>query len=138
MSLSKAQWMAIEEFLSIPFGHAKLKCDGFEITAQVRPLKGMRLVVAVFVNGHMKGAWLDGKDERCIKFYQKKTKHLLKADERKQALANSKNRYVNKVDRAFFKHHAEAMYEYWLPYWTSPRTFCRHIQKTCQSIEFIE
>lgn len=65
--ITKEQWQVVEESLAYPFGNVKLKCDSFEVSAQVRPLKGMKLVVSVFVDGHMKGAWLDGKDERCIK-----------------------------------------------------------------------
>lgn len=93
MSLSKEQWMAIEKSLSVPFGHAKLKCDGYEITAQVQQI-GMKLVVAVFVDGRIKGAWLDGKDERCIKFYQCKKQLMLRGKMRASVML--KNNWTKK------------------------------------------
>lgn len=137
MSLSKAQWMAIEKLLSAPFGHAKLKCDGYEITAQVRQI-GMKLVVAVFVDGRIKGAWLDGKDERCIKFYQCKKQLVLRGKMRASVMEASAKKHLGKETKAMLRRHLEDFIVSWTPYWSSPKAFCRHIQKTCTQIEFME
>ena len=138
MPLSKNQWQAFEEALQVPCISHKLMCDGYEITVQVQIMKGMKLVVAVFVDGEIKGSWLNGKDERCLKFYRKITKYLLKPAERKAALKASQNRRLCKTDRDYFKENAEKTFEYWLPYWSTAWAFGRHIRKTCQSIEVIE
>jgi len=137
MPLSKPQWEVIEKSLAYPFGAVNLRCDGYEIAAHVQQSK-MKLFVMVYVDGEFKGAWLDGKDDRCIKFCQKKIKHILNSSEKKKALEASRMRSLSKEDRAMFKEAAEKNFEYWVPYWTSPKAFCRHIRKTCKSIEIIE
>lgn len=137
MSLSKEQWMAIEKFLSVPFGHVTLKCDGYEITAQVQQSK-MTLLVMVYVDGQFKGSWLDGKDERCIKFYRCEKQLVLRGKMRKSVMAASTKKQLGKEMKAMFKRHLEDFIVHWTPYWTSPKAFCAHIRKTCTQIELIE
>lgn len=135
--ITKARWQEIDRTLRHPFGMVKLKCDGYEITAAVETLK-MKLHVMIYIDGRFEGKWLDGKDERCIKFYQCKKRYVLRGEARKRALSQAANKRLDKEARAMFKRHSEDFIDWWEPYWSSPKAFCRHIQKTCQSIEFIE
>lgn len=137
MPLSKQRWEEIERTLHHSFGMVKLKCDGYDITAAVETSK-MNLHVMIYIDGRFEGKWLDGKDERCIKFYQYRKRSVLRGEERKKALSNAANKRLGKETRAMFKRHSELFIDWWEPYWSSPKAFCRHIQKTCQSIEVIE
>ncbi len=134
--ITKARWQEIDRTLRHPFGMVKLKCDGYEITAAVETCK-MKLHVMIYIDGRFEGKWLDGKDERCIKFYQCKKIFVLRGEARKNALEVSTDKRLGKEFMAMLKRHLEDHIESWLPYWSSPKAFCRHIQKTCQSIELI-
>lgn len=137
MPLSKQRWQEIEKTLHHSFGRVNLKCDGYEITAAVEASK-MKLHVMIYIDGRFEGKWLDGKDERCIKFYQCKKMFVLRGAARKKAIACSTNKRLGKEFMAMSKRHLEDHIECWLPLWSSPKAFCRHIQKTCQSIEVVE
>ena len=137
MSLSKEQWKEIESALDHSFGRVKLKCDGYDITAVVETSK-MKLHVMIYIDGRFEGKWLDGEDERCIKFCQCKKRRVLRGEVRKKAIVNSANKRLGKEMRAMFKRHLEDSIVWWTPFWTSPKAFCRHIRKTCTQIELIE
>lgn len=137
MPLSKQRWEEIERTLRHSFGMVKLKCDGYEITAAVETSK-MKLHVMIYIDGRFEGKWADGKDERCIKFYQCKKTFVLRGVARKNAIAASTNKRYGKEYMAMCKKHLEDHFLSWTPYWSSPKAFCRHIQKTCQSIEFVK
>lgn len=135
--ITKEQWQVIEGTLLLPYESVKLRCDGHEVTGRIEISKN-KLIFAVYVDECIKGEWMDVTNEIGIKFYEKKTKYLLKPQERKDALKNINNKRLGKDLQEMFKKHYEAKYSYVLPYWTSAKSFFRHIRKTCQSIELIE
>lgn len=136
MPLSKQRWDEIETNLSRQFGAVTLKCDGYQVTAVVQSYQ-MRLHVMIYIDGEFQGKWLDGKDERCTKFYRYKKKYIFSAEKRRRAHVLAQKEKFDPETRAMFKRHTEAFIEQWVPYWTSPAAFCRHIRKTCTDIEFI-
>lgn len=136
--ITKEQWKVIEAALTAPYRIMKFRCDGYQIAAQVLALKSMKLVIAVFVNGDIDGSWPDSEDERCTKFWQKKSKYMLSAVQRKKALLASKDKRLSKENRNFFRENAEKKFEYWQPYFETPGAFCRNIRKTCKEIELIK
>lgn len=144
MPITDKQWKLIELLISMPLGSVKLKCDNYIVNAVVKPLndgkprRGIHLVVAIFVDGEMKGSWAEQDDERCKKFWRKKIRHLLEPNLRKKALLASEDRSLPREERKFYKENAEKTFEVWQPYWETPGAFCRHIRKTCNEIELME
>ena len=56
--MTDEQWKQVESRLSRPFGSVKMQIDGYKITVVVEPLKGMKLVLMVYVDGYFRGKWL--------------------------------------------------------------------------------
>lgn len=135
--ITKEQWEEIEKSLSRPYGGVKLRCDGHDVSAIVMTDK-MKLVIEVYVDGFIKGEWLLNEHEIGVKFYEKKTKYTLRQKEREEARKNMNNKRLGKDLREMFKRHYEDKFSYYLPSWTNAKSFCRHIRKTCKSIELIE
>ncbi|SOD42308.1 hypothetical protein [Nitrosovibrio sp. Nv4] len=137
-TLTKDQWQKIETELSSPYGNVKLRCDGYEITASIQRLKPLQSCIAVYVDGWIKGEWMNGKDERALKFYCEKKRFLWSVQNRSEAKKKLLNRRLGKFLKDFYKKMVESSFSVWEPYWTSPKAFCRHIRKTCQSIELVK
>lgn len=137
MQLTAEQWQEVEKRLSMQWGSIKLRCDGHEVFAVVKSDK-MKLVIVLYIDGWMKGEWLKDESEIGVKFFDKKTKYLSNRKERADALKNMNNKRLASDLRSFFKRIYEAKYSYFSPVWTSAKSFCRHIRKTCTTIELME
>ncbi len=134
-AITKERWAYIETRLSHPYGSVKLKCDGYEITAQVQKYKGLKYCVVVYVDGVYKGKWTDGKDVRAQKFHCKNTRHVWPAKQRAEAKKELSKRRLLKEMKVFWQDVHDKKYEFWVPFWTSSKSFWRHIRKTCTDIE---
>ena len=135
--ITKEQWEEIEKTLSYPYQSVKLRCDGYEVHAVVKS-DNMKLVIVLYIDGWMKGEWLKDESEMGVKFFDRKTKYLSKPKERAGAFKQMNNKRLPSDLRAIFKRIYEAKYSYFSPVWTSARSFCRHIRKTCNEIELME
>ncbi len=60
--MTPEQWKKLEISLRIPWGEARLRVDGFDLTLQVQQVKPLRYAIVPFVNGFSRGAWLTKKD----------------------------------------------------------------------------
>lgn len=137
MALTKEQWQVLENQLSYPLGRVKLRCDGYQISAYVEKSKGLKFEIMVYIDGEFRGVWLNGEDERCLKFYRAikhylwrgKLREELKDDLRKRQTKESRDRYKEMLEEHFFT---------WVPYWPSASAFFRHIRKTCKQIEVMD
>lgn len=132
--ITKEQWQEMEKKLSHPFGRVEMRCDGHDVSAIVMTDR-MKLVIQVYVDGFIKSEWLMDENEIGVKFYQKKTKFFSKQKERENARKNMNDKRLGEDLREMFKRHYEAKFSYYVPYWTSAKSFCRHIRKTCAEIE---
>ncbi len=137
MTLTKEQWSHIEENLSGVYGNVKLRCDGYEITASVQQLKPLRSGIVIYVDGYIKGEWIIQKDERCLKFYCARKKFLWSKNKRDEAKKKLLNRRLDKGLREFYRKVAESSVSTFDFCWSSPKAFCCHLRKTCQSIEVV-
>lgn len=137
MALTKEQWKEIEGQLSSPYGRVELRCDGYEITADMQKLKNLRYCIAVYVDGVIKGEWMTGRHVIPLKFHRERKMFIHSQKTRSEAKKKLANRRLDKVSRGFYEgclRHTS----FWDPYWTSPSAFCRHIRKTCISIEIVK
>lgn len=137
MPITDEQWEKIEKALSYPYQSVKLRCDGYEVHAVVKS-DNMKLVIVLYIDGWMKGEWLKDESEMGVKFFDRKTKYLSKPKERASAFKQMNNKRLPSDLRAIFKRIYESQYSYFSPVWTSARSFCRHIRKTCNEIELME
>lgn len=128
--MTKEDWQCVEQKLSDPYGYIKLKIDGYEVTVNVEPEKNLKYVLAVYIGGKIKMDWLAKDCEIRLKFYQKHTKSILTAKEKKKL-----NRERKAVREAVQK---RMQYDYYLPYWTSFRSMKSHFIKNNALIELAE
>lgn len=139
MTVSKEQWAAIEAQLSGLMGRVELLCDGYKIEAQVERDK-MKLVVSVYVDGVIKGEWIFN-EKGCdipLKFHQEKKRFAFNAKYRALLAKQSKSKYFSKDEREKAAADSKKTSSHWWPHWPSAAAFCRHIRKTCTSIEIVK
>lgn len=82
--MEQADWDALKTQMDSPWGGMKLKCDGFEIClSQQTDSTKKSWSTLVYVDGYLKGAWLDcdhktgePKHEETRRFYRKVTRSL--------------------------------------------------------------
>lgn len=137
MAISKEQWAEIEAQLSNIMGRVDLVCDGYRVNAIVEYSK-MKMYVAVYVNGEIKGEWTNGKGEIPQKFCQVKKRYLYSAAKRAEAKKAATRRGMGADLRKWYTGVAESSITSWMPWWTNSKAFCRHIRKTCTSIEIVK
>ena len=80
--MTDEQWKQVESRLSRPFGSVKMQIDGYKITVVVEPLKGMKLVLMVYVDGYFRGKWLTEDCDIRRRFYYCSKRSLLTTKER--------------------------------------------------------
>lgn len=128
--MRREDWKTVEQKLSGSYGSVNLRCDGYEVILQVERLKARTYVIAVYVNGWMKGEWLLGETEESRRFYQAKTVFLYGPAARKKAVKKLGKRRAEEY--GFLKSFTSRT-----PYWTSVTALRRHFQKHNQSIELM-
>ena len=132
--MTAEEWKDVEISLTSPFGRAKFKIDGYtvDVVVEKESPKSLKYVLAVFVDGAIKGKWLVNDCDIRRKFYYKCTKSNLSA--------NYKNSYKfkslsKKVREEIIR---TSTYEYYSPYFKSFRTLKNHFIKNNTSIELIK
>ena len=121
------EWKMVEEKMDSVFANVKLKIDGYEVTLCVARSKGLKLDIAVYVNGYIKTADVINDTEIRRKFYNRHVKSLLTAKDKKMLKGISKARRKEIED--------DASYDWYEPYWQSFRSLKRHLIKNNSSIE---
>lgn len=132
--MTATDWEKVENKLSYPFGGVKLRIDGHDINIMVEKegAKPLKYVLAVYVDGYIKGEWITKDCEIRRKFYCKRTKSLLTKDFRKSSVFK---RMKKSVQEEWIKEHT---YEYYSPYFNSFKKLKAHFTKNSDSIELID
>ena len=112
--MTDEQWKQVESRLSRPFGSVKMQIDGYKITVVVELLKGMKLVLMVYVDGYFRGKWLTEDCDIRRRFYYCSKRSLLTAKEKKR-LQREKKAIREEIQK-------EMEYMTFLPYFGSFRT----------------
>ena len=132
--MTKEEWKEVESNLSSPYGRAKFKIDGYtvDVVVEKEEQNSLKYVLAVFVDGAIKGKWLVNDCDIRRKFYNKHTKSSLPA--------NYKN--TSEFKRLSKKSREEIIrlstYEFYSPYFSSFKTLKAHLIKNNTSIELIK
>ena len=132
--MAATDWEKVENKLSYPFGRVKFRIDGHDVVIMVEQEgpKSLKFVLAVYVDGYIKGEWLTNDCEIRRKYYCKRTKSLLtkdfrKSPEFKRMKKNEQEEWIKKYT-----------YEYYSPYFTSFKTLKAHFIKNNDSIELVD
>ncbi|MDT3668982.1 MAG: hypothetical protein ROZ37_01465 [Aromatoleum sp.] len=137
--LTKEQWAQVEADLSHPYCPVGLRCDDHEITLKVEREKGLKFVVSVYVDGWIKGEWFKGEPEHVRKFWREHRSFLWKPKQRAEAAKRLKQRGLSKDSREWYGKVVEAKTDpMWFPHWPNAKALCRHLRKTCTTIERLQ
>lgn len=135
--LSKAQKDELIERLSTPYATLELDCDGYRIgfQAQRDGKSGLRFVLAVFVNGWMKGEWMFF-DKPCPeqKFMRRIDKPLFTKKEQAQWVKMDVALGMKRKD-AIAK--AAKTLTHMSPYFPSGRAAILHLCRVCEEIKVV-
>lgn len=129
IALTAEEWKKVENELSPPLGHVKLKIDGYEIDILVVEERKLKYCYSVYVNGKIKGEWLINDCEERRRFMNVHKKSLMSQKE-KAALMK---RRMKKADKERIL--SKAVYFVYEPYFTSFSRMKSHLVKNNKSIE---
>lgn len=141
MSLTKEQWKEVETALSLVGlwrRAVKLMCDGYELTAQVVPISHLQAVIDIRIDGkHLQARYGENIDEIAHKFMCERKRFTWPLGVRKEAQTMARKRRASKEIKEYSQLVMTRQHSIFWPTWNSPVSLCRHLRKTCQSIELI-
>lgn len=132
--MTAEEWKDVEISLTSPFGRAKFKIDGYtvDVVVEKESPKSLKYVLAVFVDGAIKGKWLVNDCDIRRKFFYKCTRSHLSA---KYKNSSEFKRLCKKMREEIIR---MSTYEYYSPYFKSFRTLKNHFIRNNTSIELIK
>lgn len=128
------EWKQVESRLSHPYGRAVLQADGHRLTCEVRPYKGLRYCIVVFIDGVIEGKWMNDPTPQARKFWRERKRYLCSAAKRAEARAQAKKRGMPADIRKFWTDTAERHYVLFEPTWPNAKALCRHLRKVCTEV----
>ena len=138
MALTKEQWLEVEQSLSHPYGSVRLNADGHVFTVSVEKSKGLRYVVAVYIDGVIEWKLCNDKEaELPRKFWKLEKRYLYPAAKRAEFAKRAKKRGMPADIRDMYNRIATACVEMRSPRWPNAKDLCRQLRKTCASIELL-
>lgn len=130
--MNKEEWALLERELSSLYGNAELAIDGYTVTFQTG-LCDRRLVIAVYVNGWMKGEWLIKKTEECTRFFRPITVSRYKPSDKKRLIKGFSKAQIKK----YFPD-IDAKGVYYTSHWLSYAPLKRHLIANNKSIVLVK
>jgi len=126
-TLSKEEWIDLENSLLWPLAQREILCDGYKVTLQVRNLKKLQLGIFVFVDGYMKGKWVLEDCEERRRFLCPVTRPIFRGKERQKL-----EQYLAKLEHRPSRH-KETITGYY-SWWTDFTAMRRHFERNNQEI----
>ena len=135
--MTPQDWKDIEQALATPYGHARVLADGHELTLAVERSKGLRYVVAIYIDGKIEWGKAVRPEADAIerKFWRSKRTFLYGSKERAHAAAQAKKRGMPEGVRKIWARQAEASFERLDPTFPSAKAACAHLRKHCSTLE---
>ena len=134
--MNREDWKKIEDRLRFPGARASLRVDARDVVLEVRTDK-MKMVIAVYVDGWMKGEWVDAKNPYPEQAYMRRHERYLWSNKQRDVAAKWAKRYGKRDARARFGD-MDKKIVFFLPYFPSVRAVRTHYEKTFKSIELVE
>lgn len=76
MSITKEQWLEVQQALGNPYGYAELNCDGYRVLLKVTAVGKLKFEILLYVDGFFKGEWLTKDCEERRRFMRPVTLRL--------------------------------------------------------------
>lgn len=135
--MTPQDWKEVEAKLGTPYGRARLRADGHVITLAVERGKGLRYVVAAYIDGRIEWQKCSRPEPDAIerKFWRARFHYLYSAAQRAKAAAGAKKRGMPADIKAILQSLAEAGFEMLDPSFTSGKAACSHLRKHCTTVE---
>lgn len=135
--MTPQDWKDIEQALATPYGHARVLADGHELTLAVERAKGLRYVVAVYVDRKIEWEKTIRPEADAIerKFWRSRRHYLHTAKVRAECAAQAKRRGMPPEIKASYARQAEASFEHLDPTFQSGKAACAHLRKHCSHVE---
>jgi hypothetical protein len=133
--MTNEEWKTVEDELKSPFGHAKLKCDGYEVALVVQRYKELKFRITIYVDGWIKGKYVTEDSEIRRKFMCPRSKYVYSAKSRIEAKKMKKKELELLKSKGF---DPWRKITYWTPFWSSFRSLKSHLRKNCETIELID
>lgn len=131
--ITKEQWVAIEFELSHPHGLVKLDCDGYQVSLQVEMAKKLKYEIAVYVDGFIRGTWLQDDSEEGRRFLPTTERFVHSAGHRAEMIKIYGGRRCKKVDlERINKKFSMRRFS-----WTSFTLLRRHYLKNNKSVSLV-
>lgn len=127
--MTRDEWQQVERALTVPYGAAKLRIDGYELALCVQQVKPLKYAITPYVNGEFKGAWLLHDCEERRRFFRPVRSRLwspkLRASLKKVRKATLKEMSID----------PDTFGTYYVWEWPSFGALKRHLIANNQSIE---
>lgn len=134
--MDQKQWKEVEQALSHPYGRARLLADGHTLDMIVERGKGLRYVVAVYIDGVIE--WkhsISKEDGPHRKFWRSRKIYIASAAKRAEYASLAKKRGMPADLKKMYAEWAASSREIFVPTFPSAAALCRHLRKTCASVE---
>ncbi|MCK2095657.1 hypothetical protein [Thauera aromatica] len=135
--MAPQDWKEVEAVLGYPYGRVRLRADDHVITLVIERGKGLRYVVAVYIDGVIEWGKTMRPEVDAVerKFWRCRRVFLFGQKERANMAAMAKKRGLPAEIKASYARQAEAGFEMLDPTFTSGKAACRHLRKTCAQVE---
>lgn len=134
--MDREQWKEIEQRLSYPHARATVRADGHTLTLVVERGKGLRYLVAVYIDGKIEWKHTNSKEDGPHrKFWRRRTVYTYSAAKRATLAQLAKKRGMPADLRKRYAEAAASSFDLYDPTFPSAAALCRHLRKTCASVE---
>lgn len=128
--MTKEEWKVTEQRVTNPCKACKLLVDGYRITVILLPESPYKNVLAVYVNGEIRGEWLVKQSEECTRFWYHTTKSMIKPS------CKGKKRW--ELLTALGKTEEELLLHRYSPYYPSFAAFKRQLIARNKDIQLLD
>ena len=133
--MTKQEWEQVENEMLAPFGHVKLKIDGYDVSLGFVAVAGFRWEIAVCVNGKIRLEDLKTDCEIRRRFYQKHTRSIIPKDKKDKIFKGMSKAARKKYEQ---EHYDTMHYTYYHPTWASFKKLKAHLIKNNINIEWVK
>lgn len=129
-TLTKEDIEKITAELALPWGYARLRCDGFDVTVAVVRTGTLKYGLTVFIDGFQKGKHMLEDCEERRRFLRPATRYLYSPKQRQKIVKDCGKRMAKQigVDKSFTIHSHS---------WLSARTMLRHFVANNTTVELV-
>lgn len=128
--MDKDQWKIAEERATSQYGYCKFLVDAYKVSLQLAKVSPYKNMLAVYVNGKIRGEWLEKKTEECTRFYYHTTKSMLRS--------HCKGKKRKELLKVLGMTEEELQLDFYSPFYPSFALFKRQLIARNKDIQLLE